>query len=109
MKVTNPDYVVGNKPPYKVQPPIAHPPFCVCDICPANRKRAAETQGLSPDEVWSQPFIIRNRLASPHPESRPKTVAYAQHLMATEPLRIAAAVKAAEDARLAKQNARSFG
>ena len=109
MKVKNPDYVVGSKPPYKVQPPIAHPPFCVCDICPANRKKAADAEGLSLDEVWSRPFVIRNRLASPHPESRPKTVAYAQQLMDTEPLRLAAAVKAAEEARLAKQNARSFG
>ena len=109
MKVANPDYVVGKKPPYAVQPPITHPPFCVCDICPGNRKRAAETQGLSLDEIWSQPFVIRNKRASPQPDSRPKTVAYAQHLITAEPLRLAAAVKAAEEARLAKQNARSFG
>ena len=109
VKVANPDYVVGKKPPYAVQPPITHPPFCVCDICPGNRKRAAETQGLSLDEIWSQPLDIRNKRASPQPDSRPKTVAYAQHLITAEPLRLAAAVKAAEEARLAKQNARSFG
>jgi len=109
VKVANPDYVVGKKPPFKVQPPIEHPPFCVCDLCPANRERAAAEQGITLDEVWSKPLVIRRKRAAPQPDNRAACVAFAFDLMVHEPQRLAAAVKAAEEEKRAKQNAKSFG
>ena len=99
MKVANPDYVVGTKPPYKAQPPIEHPPFCVCALCPANRERAAAAQGITLDEVWSKPFIIRRKRASPCPDNYVETVAFVRDLLVEEPKRLAAAVKAATTKR----------
>lgn len=109
MKVANPDYVVGKKPPYAMQPPVTHPPFCVCAVCPAHRQRKAEETGRTMDEVWSEPLVIRARRASPDPSNYRATAAAVQDLLVNEPLRLAAAVKAAEEAKLAKQNARCFG
>jgi len=109
VKVANPDYVVGKKPPYAMQPPVTRPSFCVCDVCPAHRQRKAQETGRTMDEVWSEPLVIRARRASPDPSNYRATAAAVQDVLVNEPLRHAAAVKAAEEAKLAKQNARCFG
>jgi hypothetical protein len=61
------------------------------------------------DEVWSEPLVIRARRASPDRSSYRAIAAAVQDLLVNEPLRLAAAGKAAEEAKVAKQNARSFG
>ncbi len=30
---SQPDYVVGRKPPFQIQPTIEHPPLCACTKC----------------------------------------------------------------------------
>jgi integrase len=109
MKVADPDFVCGKKGRFELQPPIEHPPFCVCTLCPKYRQKAAEKQGKPIEELWPLPFIIRARRASPHPDSRAESGAAARAIKKEEEERLSAAVKQAEADRLAKQTAISFG
>lgn len=109
MKVADPDFVCGKKGRFELQPPIEHPPFCVCTLCPKYRQKAAEKQGKPIEELWPLPFVIRARRASPHPNSRSESGAAARAIKKEEEERLAAAVKQAEADRLAKQTAISFG
>lgn len=105
MKVADPDFVCGKKGRFELQPPIEHPPFCVCTLCPKYRQKAAEKQGKPIEELWPLPFVIRARRASPHPNSRSESGAAARAIKKEEEERLAAAVKQAEADRLAKQTA----
>lgn len=109
MKVADPDFVVGRKGSYQLQPPITHPPFCVCRICPQHRKRSAADNGRTLNEEWALPIVIRTRRASPYPRSRVESATAAANLIVQEEARLIADVQAAEAARRAKQNGRSFG
>jgi integrase len=109
MKVADPDFVSGRKGRFQLQPPIVHPPFCVCAVCPKHRQRAAGESGRPVDEIWSLPLVIRTRRASPSPTSRVESAHAALQIKQEEEARLAADVKAAEEERRARQNARSFG
>jgi integrase len=62
----DPDYVSGAEPPYKIQPPIVHPPFCVCKRC-----------ATLPLEERAREHVHRIFRASPVPKSRVQTAAFA--------------------------------
>lgn len=109
MKVADPDFVCGQKGSFQLQPPITHPPFCVCTVCPKHRERSAAANDRTIAEEWALPLVIRTRRASPHPKSRVDSATAARKLIEEEEARLVADVKAAEDAKRAKQNARSFG
>src|ERR1041385_4138826 len=60
-RTEDPDFVVKCKHRgYVVQPPIVHPPFCVCKQCKARR----------PEHLWGEEFTIRARRNSPYKTSR---------------------------------------
>jgi integrase len=109
VKVADPDFVCGRRGNYQLQPPITHPPFCVCRVCPEHRKRSAAENGRTLSEEWALPVVIRTRRASPYPNKRVESATAAANLIVQEEARLIAAVKAAEDAKRAKQNAKSFG
>lgn len=109
MKVADPDFVCGKKGSFQLQPPITHPPFCVCAVCPKYRERSAAANGRTMNEEWTLPVVIRTRRASPYPKSRVESAAAARKLIEEEEARLRADVKAAEEAKRARQNARSFG
>jgi integrase len=109
MKVFDPDFVTGRKGRFQLQPPITHPPFCVCALCPKHRERSAAENGRTIDEEWALPIVIRTRRVSPSPTSRVESAAAALRIKQEEEARLVADVKAAEAARRARQNARSFG
>lgn len=109
MNVADPDFVTGRKGRFQLQPPITHPPFCVCKLCPRYRKQAAEESGQSISEIWTFPLVIRTRRASPSPTSRVESAAAALRIKAQEEQRLLEAVKEADSQHRAKQNARSFG
>ena len=109
MNVAEPDFVCGRRGNFQLQPPITHPPFCVCRICPEHRKRSAAENGRTLAEEWALPVVIRTRRASPYPTRRVESATAAANLIVQEEARLIAAVKAAEEAKRAKQNAKSFG
>lgn len=106
---SEPDYVTGRRGRLDLYPWITHPPFCVCEICPLHRKRAAEKSGRPIEDVWAAPLDIRIRRDSPHPSNRKLSSAAAIVLKADEEKRLAAAVAKADDERRARQNAVPFG
>lgn len=86
-RTKDPDFVVKRKGGgYDVQPPVAHPPFCVCKHCKAHR----------PEHLWSEEFIVRVRRISPYLSSRTKSAAYALKLKADLERELREAVIAAE-------------
>jgi len=109
VRKSDPDYVSGRKGRYELQPPIVHPPFCVCAMCPVHRVRAAEKNGRSVEELWSESIVIRARRRSPSPESRVESAAAALNFKRDEEARLVQAVAAAEQAGRARANAISFG
>jgi integrase len=100
MRRTDPDYVTGPRGRYEIQPPIVHPPHCVCDVCPRHRKTSEE---------WEQPFVIRARRKSSAPKNRIASAVQARNFKTEEEGRLAAAVRDAEQSRRARANAISFG
>jgi integrase len=68
-RTSDPDYVAGAGPPYKIQPPIVHPPFCVCDKCSS-----------LPAEERTRPHTIRVLRASRSPNSRTLSTVHALEL-----------------------------
>lgn len=100
MKKSDPDFVTGSLGSYDVQPPIVHPPYCVCAICPRHRKTDAD---------WSGDFVIRARKRSPHPSSRVDSATFARTFKAREEARLREEVAKAEAAKRAKANAVTFG
>lgn len=109
MKVADPDFVTGRKGRFQLQPPITHPPFCVCKLCPKYRQQAAVESGKSITQIWEFPLVIRSRRASPSPASRVESAAAALRIKAEEEQRLLEAVKTAESEHRARQTAKSFG
>jgi hypothetical protein len=96
------DYVVLRKDRrFDVSPPIVHPPYCLCALC-REPKRAAHRK-------WEEPVVIRTRRASPYPDHRPKSAAYALRLKAELERELQNAVIEAEKERKALGSARSVG
>ncbi len=96
------DYVVLRKDRrFDVSPPIVHPPYCLCALC-RDPKRAAH-------RAWEEPVVIRTRRASPYPDHRPKSAAYALRLKAELERELQNAVIEAEKERKALGSARSVG
>lgn len=100
VRKAEPDYVTGRRGQYEVQPPIVHPPFCACKLCPRYRHAAVE---------WERPLTIRARRRSPFPDSRIESATYARNFKRDEEARLVAAVAAAEASKKARANAVPFG
>lgn len=94
-----PDYVSGEEGRYEVSPPIVHPPFCVCSICPRHRSEAD----------WAQSITIRARRKSPFPKNRVKSAAFALTFKAEQEKLLVEAVRAAEEQERARAGAVTFG
>lgn len=60
------DYVAGKAPPYRVQPPIVHPPLCVCAKC-----------ADLPDDERLREHVVRTNRISKFPGSRTRSAIYA--------------------------------
>ncbi|HET8798199.1 MAG TPA: tyrosine-type recombinase/integrase [Thermoanaerobaculia bacterium] len=94
------DYVVLRRDRrFDVSPPIVHPPYCLCALC-RDPKRAARRK-------WEEPIVIRARRASPYPDHRPKSAAYALRLKAELECDLQNAVIEAEKERKALGSVRS--
>jgi integrase len=94
-----PDYVSGAPGRYEVSPPIVHPPFCVCAICPRHRD----------EEDWSRSIVIRTRRRSPSPTSRIESAVFARQLKADLEESLIEAVREAEEQKRARAGAVTFG
>jgi hypothetical protein len=96
------DYVVLRKDRrFDVSPPIVHPPYCLCALC-RDPKRAKTRD-------WAKSLVIRTRRASPYPNHRPKSAAYALRLKEELERELRDAVADAERQRKALGKARSVG
>jgi integrase len=91
-------YVTGKRGRYQINPPIVHPPHCICRVCLVHRK---------PDE-WGAPFVWRIRRQSMFPLSRPQSAAYALEVKRIEEEQLIAAMDAARARNEAIANAVSF-
>jgi integrase len=86
-KTKDPDYVVARKGGgFDVQPPVVHPPRCICAHCRAHR----------PEHLLGESFVVRARRVSPYPKSRTKSAAYALTVKAQTERELRDAVAAAE-------------
>lgn len=84
MRRGDPDYVVGEQPPYQIQPNIVHPAFCVCAKCIA-----------LPENERDRQHVLRMRRRSPYRNSRVQSAVYALRVKKEEETKLAAAVAAA--------------
>lgn len=109
MRKADPDFVTGEKGRYQLQPPITHPPYCICEVCPPHRERAAKKEGRPVEEVWASAIVIRARRVSPSPDSRVGSAAAARIFKRDEEKRLVEAVAAAAAAKKARAGAVPFG
>jgi integrase len=99
--VKDPDYVTGKPGAYEVQPPIEHPPFCVCKHC----KKVRTTE-----EAWACTMVYRTvRRKSPNPTSRTKSAAFALRVKEEVQRKLIEDVRLRALAQLAHPNAITFG
>ena len=103
---SEPDYVSGRKGHFEIVPWITHPPFCVCDVCPPHRERAAKKNGRPIEEEWASAIVIRARRVSPSPKSRVESAAAARIFKRDEEKRL---VEAVSEAAAAKREAAEKG
>jgi hypothetical protein len=86
-KTNDPDYVVARKGGgFDVQPPVVHPPLCICAHCRTHR----------PEHLLGESFVVRARRVSPYPKSRTKSAAYALTVKAQTERELRDAVVAAQ-------------
>lgn len=84
---------------YRVQPPIIHPPLCVCKTCKESR---------SPEE-WHVPVERRINRASKFPLDLMKSIAYAAEVKREEERKLVEAVEEARRKNAALAGATRFG
>ena len=109
MYKADPKYVTGRLGSLDLYPWVTHPPRCVCTLCPANRKRAAEKSGRPIEEVWAEPLDIRVRRDSPFPRNRKLSALAALQLKESEETRLREAVEKDAEARRAELSIVRFG
>jgi len=85
MRRADPDFVVGKRPPYKVQPAIVHPRRCSCSRCSAltdDERRALACRKICclSRPIEDREIVIRVQRASLFPSSRTKSAAFAADL-----------------------------
>ena len=71
---------------WRVNPPVVHPPFCVCETCHRRRK----------DNEWDREFVVRTDRVSPH-QSEARAIAYAQEFKRSEEARLQSDTNRARD------------
>ena len=82
---------------WRVNPPIVHPAFCVCETCRRRRK----------DNEWDREFVVRTDRVSPH-QSEPRAIAYAQEFKRSEEARLRSETGQARDELRAVGNGVTF-
>jgi integrase len=87
MRRSDPDFVVGTAPPYKIQPAIVHPRWCLCPRCSAltddeRYKLACRKICCITKDLADREMVVRVQRISPFPSSRPKSAAAAIALKA---------------------------
>lgn len=103
-----PNWVSGRLGRLTLEPPITHPAFCPCSMCPKHREKRAARLGLPLAQVVAESIDIRVKRNSPHPRNRSLSKEAALRMKDAEEKRLNELVAGVQAAQVAKTNAVPF-